>query len=254
VETQVAALVAVALLALLHASLGHRALRVLDRVPRSKWLSFGGGVASAFVLVDLLPAVAHAQRLLEETGQALLPEADAYVVALAGLVLVLAAEHATQRRRPRRHQDAGARSAAQPPSADVPFALTLVTYALLNALVGHILTARHLPLASLAAFAAAVAMKFLVNDHALAEDHAGPYRRFGRPLVLGSFLLGAALGAGWPLPELGLLLAQAFLAGAILLAMLKEELPSRREGRGWPFAVGAAAYTALLLAAAALDA
>jgi hypothetical protein len=39
----------------------------------------------------------------------------------------------------------------------------------------------------------------------------------------------------------------AFLAGGVVLNVLKEELPEERESRFWAFALGAASYTALLL-------
>jgi len=41
----------------------------------------------------------------------------------------------------------------------------------------------------------------------------------------------------------------AFLAGGIVLNVLKEELPEERQSRFWPFAAGAAGYSVLLLIA-----
>jgi hypothetical protein len=40
----------------------------------------------------------------------------------------------------------------------------------------------------------------------------------------------------------------AFLAGAVIMNVLKEELPEERESRFWVFALGAAFYTVILLA------
>ena len=40
----------------------------------------------------------------------------------------------------------------------------------------------------------------------------------------------------------------AFLAGGVVLNVLKEELPEERESRFWAFALGAALYAGLLLA------
>ncbi len=40
----------------------------------------------------------------------------------------------------------------------------------------------------------------------------------------------------------------AFLAGGVVLNVLKEELPEERESRFWAFALGAALYATLLLA------
>ena len=40
----------------------------------------------------------------------------------------------------------------------------------------------------------------------------------------------------------------AFLAGGVVMNVLKEELPEERESRFWAFALGTALYTMLLLA------
>jgi hypothetical protein len=40
----------------------------------------------------------------------------------------------------------------------------------------------------------------------------------------------------------------AFLAGGVILNVLKEELPEERQSRFWAFALGAGIYTVLLLA------
>ena len=69
-----------------------------------------------------------------------------------------------------------------------------------------------------------------------------------------SWLLGGALLVGWAagvathVPELGLSMLSAFLAGMIVLNVFKEELPEERQSRFSAFAVGLAVYGALLLA------
>ena len=40
----------------------------------------------------------------------------------------------------------------------------------------------------------------------------------------------------------------AFQAGGVVMNVLKEELPEERESRFWAFALGAALYSAVLLA------
>nr|WP_279604595.1 transposase [Methylobacterium sp. J-070] len=39
----------------------------------------------------------------------------------------------------------------------------------------------------------------------------------------------------------------AFLGGGVILSVLKDEVPSERQSRFWAFALGAAAYSALVL-------
>lgn len=63
-------------------------LRFLDRTPRSRWLSFAGGVAVSYVFLHLLPEIAKGQRLMDERTRGVLAffEGHAYLLALAGLV------------------------------------------------------------------------------------------------------------------------------------------------------------------------
>src|SRR4051794_19943837 len=62
--------------------------------PRLTWehhhfLSFGGGIAIAYVFVDLLPKLSKSDSLLTQALSSFLPELErhAYVVALAGFLL-----------------------------------------------------------------------------------------------------------------------------------------------------------------------
>jgi zinc transporter ZupT len=48
--------------------------------------------------------------------------------------------------------------------------------------------------------------------------------------------------------EAVLALPLAFVAGGVILNVLKEELPAERESRFWAFSLGVAIYAALLVA------
>ncbi len=69
-------------------------------------------------------------------------------------------------------------------------------------------------------------------------------------------MLAAAVLAGWwaagllfEVSEAALAVLFAFLAGGVIMNVLKEELPEERESRFWAFVLGAGLYTAILLAA-----
>jgi zinc transporter ZupT len=49
--------------------------------------------------------------------------------------------------------------------------------------------------------------------------------------------------------EAALAVLFAFLAGGVVMNVLKEELPEERESRFWAFVLGAALYSAVLLLA-----
>ena len=53
-------------------------------------------------------------------------------------------------------------------------------------------------------------------------------------------------GATTPLSEVVFARLFAVLAGGVVITSLKGEMPREREGRFWPFCLGAAAYAVLL--------
>lgn len=61
-------------------------------------------------------------------------------------------------------------------------------------------------------------------------------------------LLGLGVGYAAELSELAIAVLIAFLAGGVILNVLKEELPDERQSRFWSFALGIVGCAALLLA------
>lgn len=94
-----------------------------------------------------------------------------------------------------------------------------------------------------------MALHFLVNDYGLRQDHKDTYKRIGRWVLAAAVVAGWALGLAVEIHRAGLSVLFAFLAGGVVLNVLKEELPAERQSRFLPFALGAAFSAALLLAA-----
>jgi hypothetical protein len=93
-----------------------------------------------------------------------------------------------------------------------------------------------------------MALHFLVTDFGLHEHHRALYRRVGRWVLVAALGTGLALGRREVLSEPALAVLVAFVAGGVILNVLKEEVPGERKSRFWAFALGCAAYAALLLA------
>lgn len=126
--------------------------------------------------------------------------------------------------------------------------LHLATYTVYNGVIGYLLRERAVEAAdTLVLFTVAMAMHFVVNDRGLVEDHGPLYRKIGRWVVASGTLIGWAVSAVTEVPERAIGLLVAFLAGGIILNVLKEELPERRRSRFPPFLVGAAGYAVVLL-------
>lgn len=74
---------------------------------------------------------------------------------------------------------------------------------------------------------------------------ADSQRHFARTGLVAGWLVDATLDVH----PAALAALFAFLAGGVLLNVLKEELPAERESAFWAFALGAVGYAALLLLA-----
>jgi hypothetical protein len=124
------------------------------------------------------------------------------------------------------------------------------SFALYNALIGYLMLHREEPgVGRLILFALAMGVHFVANDFGLREDHKGAYDRAGRWALAAAVLAGWAVGLLCDISEAALAVLFAFLAGGVVMSVLKEELPEGRESRFWAFALGAAIYSAVLLAA-----
>ena len=60
-------------------------------------------------------------------------------------------------------------------------------------------------------------------------------------------VLGLIVGFATEISAAAIAVLTAFLAGGVILNVLKEEVPSEQQSRFWAFALGLASYAALLL-------
>ena len=236
-------LAAAVVLALIHVFAGK--MRFLGGIPRSRWLSAAGGVSVTYVFLHLLPELSVAQREFHESAGAVLGvvERHVYLLALVGLAVFYGLEHlAMQSRRSTPDQEGEDRTT---PGV---FWIHIATFALYNFLVGYLLIKGESEArGSLVMYVLAMGLHFLVNDFALWEHHKLQYTRIGRWVISGAVLIGWGVGALTRIHGLAVSAALAFLAGGIILNVLKEEVPGERQSRFWAFALGIAGYAVLLL-------
>ena len=219
-------------------------LWILDGVPRSRALSFAGGVSVAYVFVHLFPEVQAAGADIAESEfgpLALFAEHHVYLVSLTGFVLFYGLERVAQETGDGSNADGDSSSAGA-------FWLHVGSFGAYNALVGYLLLHREEGgLVNLLFFFVAMALHFVVNDHGLREHHGSLYRRRGRWVLAGAVLVGTGVALVVSVPEGILAVLFAFLAGSVVLNVIKEELPEERESRFPAFVAGTAGYAALLL-------
>ncbi|WP_228546169.1 hypothetical protein [Halegenticoccus tardaugens] len=227
-------------------------LRFLDVVPRSRWLSFAGGASVAYVFVHVLPEVERAaerfeRTVTEVTGVALFVEYHVYLLALVGFVTFYGLERLAAGSRDGQGGDREGGPGNREDDAGV-FWVHVGSFAVYNALIGYLLVHREDPgVTGLFLFFTAMALHFFVNDYGLRDHHGGVYHRWGRWMLAAAVVGGTLIGF---LVEVNELLVDAlfsFLAGSVILNVIKEELPEGRQSRFWAFALGAALYTGVLV-------
>ncbi|MEN6584197.1 MAG: hypothetical protein ABFD54_17265 [Armatimonadota bacterium] len=230
-------------LALIH-TLGGR-LSFLNVIPRSIWLSMAGGVSVAYVFVHILPDLSHHQEVVQKLGVArsLSTETHVYLLALVGLAVFYGLERAARIDREQNRQlGAGDETGAR------VFWLHMSSFGIYNMLIGYLLVHRERPgILSMVLFFVAMGLHFVVNDFALWNDHKDRYRKIGRWILAATVIAGWAIGVLTPVHPLLLAFLFAFLAGGVVLNVLKEELPAERKSRFWAFALGSGVYAGLLL-------
>ncbi len=218
-------------------------LTFFKALPRSRWLSFAGGVAVAYVFLHLLPELSEHEATLSEGGSD--RGIVVYALALTGLAAFYALERMVKLNRA-----APATGAPREEDADARiFWIHIVSFALYNLLIGYLLLHREeVGWLSLAFYFVAMGLHFLTSDFGLNQDYPRLYRRRGRWILSAGVLAGWLIGAVLDLPEEALIGLFAFLAGGVVLNVLKEELPEERQSRLTPFLLGVAGYGALLIA------
>lgn len=223
-----------------------RNLRFLRVVPRSRWLSFGGGVSVAYVFIHILPELSERQEFIQEwlNPHFLSSENPVYLIALLGVAVFYGLERWVKQSR-QQNQIEGDKDVAE----RHVFWVHMATFAVYNALIGYLLLYRETPgVANLLTFAIAMGLHFIVNDYGLRQDHDKIYDHTGRWILAASIITGWVIGLGTRIHQAVIAVLFAFLAGGVILNVLKEELPEERKSRFWAFALGAGGYTLLLLA------
>lgn len=248
-ELPVASFVAALLLALVYAlCVGAGEAGAAERLwSRRRWISAAAGVSVAYVFVDVLPELAEQNRAIvgaAEEGTLLFAEQRIYILALLSFVVLYGLDHMVLASREAR------RSVVESGRRDGAYWLHVLGFAAYSALIGYLLVERaEQGTAALAVYTAAMAIHFLIVNHSLAEGHGDAFRRGGHWLLAAGVMAGWLAGTLTPLSEATFARLFAVLAGGVVITSLRAELPDEREGRFWPFCLGAILFAMLLMVA-----
>ncbi|MEB3212318.1 MAG: hypothetical protein VKL39_13235 [Leptolyngbyaceae bacterium] len=257
-------------------------VEALTLIPQEKWFSFTGGVSAAYVILDILPRLAYAQ--LPSTGDAdtSQPNIAIYCVMLSGLLVFYGLEQLALRSRHLRTQhlktqqkgleksnleksdvekSSFERSDVEKSDVETPdlsptastspivFAIHMAVFTtyvcFLNVLqVGYkfefLLIERSLLFTVLV-------LHFIVMNHRLTEHHQWAYRRIGRWIIVAVLLLSAVVTEALLTSTLTFDYIWAFIAGALLVSSLQDELRFQKRCCFWSFGFGAVIFSIVLI-------
>jgi len=237
-----AALVLAAVFAL---RIGAGAGELAERIwTRRRWVSAAAGISVAYVFVDVLPELAAQSAAMRKLAgeSAWFVEQRVYFLALLSFVVMYGIEHIVLSQRRRREGGAAIEE------RDAVYWLHLAGFAAYSLLIGYLLIERaERGALSLALYALAMAVHFVVVNHALVEEHGEVYRRHGHWVLALAVLAGWGLGSVVQIGEIAFARLFALLAGGVVITSLRAELPDEREGRFWPFCGAALAFALVLV-------
>lgn len=217
----------------------------LRQMPRSKLLSFAGGIAVSYVFVHLLPELNHYQESIHKSKFVKIIsffENHMYVFAMIGLAIFYCLE--------RMGQDVRSNNTDSSNETQTPkkvFWVHMLGFFMYNFLIGYLLIREETKaMKEMVLYFIALSVHFISNDHGLRHLHKTLYDRYGRWLLSLAVLAGWGVGAITRISEMFIAILFALLAGSMVLNVLKEELPEERESNIGAFLIGVVLYTILL--------
>ena len=220
--------IAVTLFAFIHL-FGGRVVSMQGEFFRKYFYSVGGGVAIAYVFIDLMPKLCVSDALVSTAMQQYLPsmEKHVYLMALAGFILFYL-------------EDRSERSS-------IGMKLSILSYSLFNFLVGYAIADPYNPeVRPLMLFTIALGLHFFVNDNALYEKLGEDYRMKERWQLALMLYLGWVIGFAYELPATAVALVSAFIGGGVVMNVIRHELPSENPNSTAAFLTATFFYAALL--------
>ncbi len=190
---------------------------------RHLWVPLTSGVALAYVALYMLPKLNDYALDLASAGESewRVLQHRVYYFVLAGLLTYYAVQRLEARGRHKAHY------------------LRALAFSLYSALSGYLAvdfprpgTIAHLLVGLV------FALHFLGIDHMLRERDAAFFDRGLRWWLLGALFVGAAVALRTELPALVLIALNGFLAGAMLISIVNEEMPDHQDSRTAPFLLG----------------
>lgn len=199
----------------------------MGKTTHERFLSMSGGVALAFVFVDLLPNLCSANDIIRASGFFPVIERHVFVLALLGFLLFFVVDGS---------------------SKEGGFWLPLASYAIFNFLIGYSVADPTDPeVQPFLLFIIAIGLHYFINDYSMSQAHYEDYLAYGRWILIAVMFAGWTVGFFFKLPDEPMALINSFIAGGVLMNVMRHELPKKSVYARGVLLLAAVAYCFLLL-------
>ncbi|KHF40143.1 hypothetical protein [Halalkalibacter okhensis] len=204
-----------------------------NRIRRRKWLSFSGGLAVSYVFVYILPSMHSEQETVELYIDNLTMESELYFVGLFGLLLFYGIQKTY---------------AKQSKENRSSFWLQVIFFAIYNMLIVYIVMASNVAGIQSVFYGTAIGLHFIAVAHDLWRENPKQYNLVGRYVIASGIIIGWIIGVFVSLSSFTQAIIFAFISGAMILNVLKHELPNEQHAHFPTFCFGVVFYTIITFA------
>lgn len=208
-----------------------------DRVSSQKWFSFSSGIAITYFFMYLLPSLNKRQDTLRVDWLDLALPSEIYVISLLGFTVF----YGTMRvvRTPYFKDETI--------DQNVSYWLQVTLLTAYMSFSAYVVTATSVTFVARSFYATALGVHFLAVGHDLYRHYGERYIRQGRYLLSGGIVVGGFFSRFVELPSHIEAILFAFVAGAMILNIVKFELPADRNLHFRTFVLAVVSYGGLLL-------
>ncbi|MCE7791293.1 hypothetical protein K8O68_02515 [Salipaludibacillus sp. CUR1] len=203
-----------------------------ERIKRLIWFSFSGGLAVSYVFVYLLPTLHQEQANIEEKYRALAMESEIYFVGLLGVVVFLGIQLIVRRK------DVSHTSS---------FWVAVAFYTFYNALISFTVLSVDVVGVQALFYSIAIGLHIIAVAHDMYREFPNEYSKKGRYILAGGIVIGWIFALTVELNPLIKAIVFAFISGAMIFNVFKNELPNEKEIHYFTFTIGVFSYTVLTM-------
>jgi len=217
-------------------------------IRRRSFLSFSAGTAVAYIFVHLRPELEMARDVfLKETagsGSILFAAYSINLAVMIGFIVFYGLEKFVIGSR----EIPGARKIDEEGTTRMSFRINVGVFAVYAFLVGFLLVDNlEETIVPIFFYTLAMGLHFLTVGHGLHKEYGALYDRIGAYILAASTVVGWGIALWMDLPKPIVALLLGFIAGGVMVNAIIMELPTEKEGRFFPFFLGAVSYTAILM-------